>query len=156
MQSMQAQRKGTEVEDEERYDHGDVECIDAIKAALTDEEYRGFCKGNVIKYVWREKYKGGNKDMKKAKDYIDYACDGCESSPLYMVIDLLTGQTRDGGAVAEVCTNPVRLTLSEQAAKETAENERLKPYVITSCVYEIPASWIRYAFTGDASCIEDF
>ena len=43
----------------ERYSHGGVECIDAIRSALTREEFRGFCKGNVLKYVWREAYKGG-------------------------------------------------------------------------------------------------
>lgn len=57
----------------ERYRHGDIECIDAIKAALTPEEFRGFCKGNVIKYIWRERYKGGNDDFKKALDYIMWA-----------------------------------------------------------------------------------
>lgn len=56
----------------ERYKHGNVECIDAIKAALTAEEFRGFCKGNVIKYIWREKYKGQNDDLAKASTYLDY------------------------------------------------------------------------------------
>ena len=32
---------------------GDIECIDAIHAALTQEEFIGFCKGNNIKYTWR-------------------------------------------------------------------------------------------------------
>ena len=32
---------------------GDIECIDAIQAALTQEEFIGFCKGNNIKYTWR-------------------------------------------------------------------------------------------------------
>ena len=60
-------------DDEKRYEHGDVKCIDAIRAALTPEEYRGFCKGNIIKYVWRERYKGGSKDLLKAKDYLMWA-----------------------------------------------------------------------------------
>tara|TARA_R110000868_G_scaffold61189_11_gene186081 strand:- start:8284 stop:8574 length:291 start_codon:yes stop_codon:yes gene_type:complete len=32
---------------------GDIECIDAIQAALTPAEFIGFCKGNNIKYTWR-------------------------------------------------------------------------------------------------------
>lgn len=56
----------------ERYKHGDIECIEAIKAALTPEEYRGFCKGNVIKYIWREQFKGGDVDLHKADDYIRF------------------------------------------------------------------------------------
>lgn len=59
----------------ERYGHGDIECIDAIKAALTSEEFRGFCKGNIIKYIWRERYKGGREDLEKAADYIKWVID---------------------------------------------------------------------------------
>lgn len=58
---------------DERYKHGGIECIDAIRSALTEEEFRGFCKGNILKYVWRERYKGGDSDMVKASDYISYA-----------------------------------------------------------------------------------
>lgn len=63
------------VDCEERYMHGSIECIDAIRAALTPEEFRGFCKGNALKYVWREKYKGGNVDLEKASDYLLWAKD---------------------------------------------------------------------------------
>lgn len=59
-----------------RYRHGSLECIDAIRAALTPEEFRGFCKGNVMKYVWRERYKGGDCDLDKARDYVGYAVAG--------------------------------------------------------------------------------
>lgn len=55
---------------ERRYAHGDIECIDAIKAALSPEEWRGFVKGNVLKYVWREAHKGGDCDLEKARDYL--------------------------------------------------------------------------------------
>lgn len=53
------------------YKQGDIECIDAIKAALTEEEFRGYCKGNAIKYSWRERYKGGDESLKKAIWYLD-------------------------------------------------------------------------------------
>jgi hypothetical protein len=52
------------------YTAGGIECIDAIRAALTPEEFRGFCKGNAIKYSWREKLKGGDEDLKKAAWYL--------------------------------------------------------------------------------------
>ena len=55
------------------YRQGDIECIDAIRAALTPEEFRGFCKGNVIKYTWRERHKAGDGDLKKCGDYLNYA-----------------------------------------------------------------------------------
>lgn len=48
-----------------------IEAIDAIQAALTPEEFRGFCKGNIIKYAWRERLKGGNESLAKAQWYLD-------------------------------------------------------------------------------------
>jgi len=55
------------------YRQGDIECIDAIRAALTPEEFRGYCKGNAIKYIWRERYKGGNESIEKADYYMNKA-----------------------------------------------------------------------------------
>ncbi len=52
------------------YTAGSVECIDAIRAALTPEEFRGYCKGNVLKYTWREKHKGGDESLAKAQWYL--------------------------------------------------------------------------------------
>lgn len=48
-----------------------IECIDAIQSALTPEEFRGYCKGNVLKYTWRERKKGGNESLEKAAWYLD-------------------------------------------------------------------------------------
>lgn len=52
------------------YKQGEVECIDAIKSALTPEEFRGYCKGNALKYIWREKHKGGDESLRKAVWYL--------------------------------------------------------------------------------------
>lgn len=52
------------------YNQGDIECIDAIRAALTPEEFHGYCKGNSMKYLWRERYKGGETDIRKANWYL--------------------------------------------------------------------------------------
>lgn len=47
-----------------------LECIDAIEAALTPDEFRGFCKGNALKYIWRERHKGKpTEDLEKAAWY---------------------------------------------------------------------------------------
>jgi hypothetical protein len=60
----------------DHYRQGDIECIDAIRAALTDEEWRGFCKGNVLKYTWREKHKGSDGSLLKAQDFLRWAVAG--------------------------------------------------------------------------------
>lgn len=51
------------------YTQGKIECIDAIEAALTAEEFRGFLKGNVFKYMWRHENKNGLQDVKKGEWY---------------------------------------------------------------------------------------
>lgn len=53
------------------YKQGGIECIDAIEAALTPEEFRGFCKGNAIKYAWRERHKNSTVDLQKACWYLN-------------------------------------------------------------------------------------
>jgi len=53
------------------YTQGGIECIDAIKAQLTKEEYRGFLKGTIAAYLWRERYKGGSESVAKARWYIN-------------------------------------------------------------------------------------
>ena len=53
------------------YTQGEIECIDAIEAALTADEFRGYCKGNALKYIWREKHKGGRESLAKARWYVN-------------------------------------------------------------------------------------
>jgi len=57
------------------YAAGSVECIDAIEAQMTPEEFRGYLKGNVVKYLWRERKKGGKESLKKAKWYLNKLID---------------------------------------------------------------------------------
>jgi hypothetical protein len=56
----------------DHYTSGSIECIDAIRSALTPEEFRGYLKGNIIKYIWRERLKGQNESLNKADWYLDY------------------------------------------------------------------------------------
>ena len=49
---------------------GDIECIDAIRAALGPEGFAAFCRGNAIKYNWRMSHKNGLEDIAKARWYM--------------------------------------------------------------------------------------
>lgn len=54
---------------------GGREVIDVIKIMLTEEELRGFCKGNYLKYMLRAGKKSGESaddDRKKAAWYFRY------------------------------------------------------------------------------------
>jgi hypothetical protein len=53
------------------YRTGSIEAIDAIQSALTPEEFRGYLKGSALKYLWREKHKGGDEDLRKANWYLN-------------------------------------------------------------------------------------
>ena len=51
------------------YNQGGIECIDAIEAMLTPEEFIGYCRGNSMKYRWRFRHKNGIEDLRKAAWY---------------------------------------------------------------------------------------
>ena len=54
------------------YTQGDIECIDAIKAATVGKTgIEAACVANVIKYLWRYEAKNGVEDVRKARWYID-------------------------------------------------------------------------------------
>lgn len=53
------------------YTSGGIECLDAIRASMTEEAFKGFLKGNVLKYMWRyEKKFNPTEDLKKAQWYL--------------------------------------------------------------------------------------
>lgn len=53
------------------YRHGDIECIDAIESAVTDLTGKeAVLTGQIIRYVWRWKWKNGVEDLRKAKFYL--------------------------------------------------------------------------------------
>lgn len=93
-----------------RYNKGDIECIDAIKAATCNlTGIDAVCTANAIKYLWRWKEKNGLEDLEKAMWYIrrlkqehehevraEDVCSRKESS-------INIGQSEDLG---RVCYNP--------------------------------------------------
>ena len=53
---------------------GDIECIEAIRAALGAEGFVAYCRGNALKYLWRCEYKyNRTEDLLKAEWYIKQA-----------------------------------------------------------------------------------
>jgi hypothetical protein len=44
---------------------------EAMRAWMSEEEFIGYLKGNVIKYLARCESKGGSEDLKKAMHYLD-------------------------------------------------------------------------------------
>jgi hypothetical protein len=52
------------------YQKGGVECIEAIEASMSKEAFKGFLKGNCIKYIYRYENKNGAEDLRKAEWYL--------------------------------------------------------------------------------------
>lgn len=48
-----------------------VQPWDAMQAWMSEDEFRGFLRGNVVKYIARCEDKGGVEDLKKAQHYLE-------------------------------------------------------------------------------------
>jgi hypothetical protein len=60
-----------EVNNPLHYASGKIECIDAMEAMLTREEFIGYLRGSCFKYQWRCRYKGKTtQDIKKNSWYL--------------------------------------------------------------------------------------
>jgi hypothetical protein len=70
------------VEHPPHYTKGGIECIAAIRAALTPDEYRGYLKGAILKYAWRERHKNRLQDIKKLRWYANELVAHLETSLL--------------------------------------------------------------------------
>lgn len=54
------------------YNTGNIECIEAIEESMSSVAFKGYLKGNCMKYLWRYDYKGKQvEDLNKAKWYLN-------------------------------------------------------------------------------------
>jgi|TARA_R100000789_G_C2978947_1_gene142892 hypothetical protein len=68
-----------QVNNPDYYNKTGIETIDLIKNSMSEVEFRGYLKGNIIKYVSRHMHKGMPlKDVLKAQWYIDRLADQME------------------------------------------------------------------------------
>jgi hypothetical protein len=66
------------------YGQGQIEAIEYIQDFLTEEEYIGYLRGNIAKYLHRWRYKNGLEDLKKAHVYLGWlirAQENAQTSP---------------------------------------------------------------------------
>ena len=64
--------KGDVINSPKHYASGDIECIEAIRASMSQVAYKGYLKGNIQKYVWRYEQKGKLDDLHKAEVYLGW------------------------------------------------------------------------------------
>ena len=64
------------VESPDHYNTGAIEAIVAISASMDSEQFFGYLKGNVMKYLWRYDYKDNPvEDLRKADWYLNRLID---------------------------------------------------------------------------------
>ena len=69
--SIRKPKKVDPVEQPDHYNKGSIEAIEAIKASMPKHEFRGYLKGNALKYLWRYDYKGKPvEDLRKCRWYV--------------------------------------------------------------------------------------
>lgn len=61
------------------YTQGGIECIEAIRASLGGKDFASYCKGNVLKYLWRYRHKNGVEDLHKARVYLNWMIEAEEA-----------------------------------------------------------------------------
>lgn len=60
------------VKQPEHYKQGGLEVKTILRKKLTPEQFKGFCLGNILKYVLRADYKNGVEDYRKAQEYLEW------------------------------------------------------------------------------------
>lgn len=72
------------------YTNGGIEFIEVLRAKLSSDEFRGFLKGNVIKYTLRAEHKDGAQDYAKGARYAKWLAEvkpspRAQSKPLLLI-----------------------------------------------------------------------
>lgn len=64
--------KFDKVKQPQHYKQGGLEVITILKKKMSKEEFKGFCKGNILKYLLRAEFKNGLEDYEKAQVYLKW------------------------------------------------------------------------------------
>ena len=68
------------VNNPDHYNTGSIECIEAIEESMSGVAYKGYLKGNAMKYLWRCDYKGKPlEDLQKCQWYLNRLVDVVEA-----------------------------------------------------------------------------
>lgn len=77
MEEKTKEQKDDMVNHPPHYNKAGIETIQAIKA-MTDKGFEYYLQGNIMKYLWRYRYKNGVEDLYKAQWYLNELIDVVE------------------------------------------------------------------------------
>ena len=66
----QRKKKEDMINNPAHYNKAGIETIDALEAMLVDG-FDYYLQGNIVKYLWRFRYKNGVEDLRKAQWYLN-------------------------------------------------------------------------------------
>ena len=86
-ETMSSKRDNDPVNHPSHYTQGGKEVIEIIQEVCSIDEFIGYCKGNILKYLARRNFKGFYKqDLRKADWYLDYLLNCVQvPSPAYRI-----------------------------------------------------------------------
>lgn len=72
MKGIQVEEYVLDASNPEHY-KGEIECIDALRQVMSEEEFRGYCRGSALAYLWRMGRKDEvQQEAKKAAWYVSW------------------------------------------------------------------------------------
>jgi hypothetical protein len=70
-ENVMAEHTPDNVNNPPHYGRGKIECIEYIEDFLTAEEFIGYLRGNIAKYLHRWRYKNKQEDLLKSQWYLE-------------------------------------------------------------------------------------
>lgn len=96
-----------------------VQPWEAMQAWMTQEEFTGFLRGNVIKYVARCNDKGGVEDLQKARHYLD------------KLIEVMGAELPESKPTPAQVSDAVMLEIAKAVARRCGMDNRVDGNLIT-------------------------
>lgn len=78
------------------YASGGIEAIEAMESSMSAEAFKGFLKGNAIKYLWRYEKKNGLEDLRKCKWYLKALIFALENEEEAEALSAIENNCKDG------------------------------------------------------------
>lgn len=78
------------------YASGGIEAIEAMESSMSPEAFKGFLKGNAMKYLWRYEKKNGLEDLRKAKWYLKALIFALENEEESEALAAIENNCKDG------------------------------------------------------------
>ena len=113
----------------EHYQGDGIECIDAMRAISTHEQFVGYLRLTALKYLWRLGKKDlPSKEAKKAGDYVRWLHEELEAEEVRQAQDALVSEAEELGMYGERAETVKTYTESvkEFAAKNNGVPEEIK------------------------------